>query len=66
MITETGALNQERQYLKSTSTNKKTQERMKNIIQEASKGQPFKRALEEDIRKDSSPLPDLLTSRHTK
>ena len=59
MTTEAGYLNQERQYFQSTSTNKKIQERMKKLIQEAPKGQPFKQMLEEDIHKDVFLLSDL-------
>ena len=43
--TEAGHLNQKRQYLHSTSTNKKIQERINKLIQDAPKGQPFKQTL---------------------
>ena len=60
MATEAGHLNQERQHLQSTSTNKDIQERMKKLMQEASQGKPFKQTLEDDIYKDEFPPSDLL------
>ena len=59
MVTEAEHLNQERQHLQSTSTNKDIQERMKNLIQEALKGQHFKQTLEDDMHKDAFPPSDL-------
>ena len=59
MVTEDGHLNQERQHLQSTSTNKKIQERIKRIIEDAPKGQPFKKNLEEDIENDTFSPSDL-------
>ena len=59
MVTEDGHLNQERQHLQSTSTNKKIQERISTLIKEAPKGQPFKQNLEDDIHKDIFPPSDL-------
>ena len=59
MSTEAGHLHNERKHLQSTSTNKKIQEKIVKLIQKASKGQPFKQTLEENILKDSFPPSDL-------
>jgi len=59
MATEAGRLNQEMQRLQSTSTNKNIEERIKKLIQETPKDQPFKQTLDEDIHKDYFPPSDL-------
>ena len=59
MATEARHPNQERQHLQSTSTNKKIQERMKKLIQEAPKVKPFKQTLKDNIHKDAFPPSDL-------
>ena len=64
MATDSGHFNQRRQHLQSTSTTNKIQERMKKIIEDAPKGKPFKKILEEDIEKNvflPSDLPNIKT-----